>query len=71
MNRHMFLLFFSVIEQGTQVLLILDGKEREVLLDETEKEGYVEFVEEWLVQFWVVTFEYVEDDKDALLIELK
>ena len=68
---HVLLLLLAVVQQRTQVLLILDGEQREVLLDEAEQEGHVELVQEGFVQFWVIAFEDVQDDKDALLVELE
>lgn len=55
-NRHMLLLLVAIVKQGPQIFLILDVEQREVLLNQTQEERYVEFVEEGFVEFWVIAF---------------
>lgn len=70
-DGHVFLLFIAVVEQGPQIFLVLDVEQREVLLNQTQQEGHVKLVEKGFVELWVIAFQDVEDDKDALLIQLE
>lgn len=67
----MLFLFGLIVEVALEIILVLDAQLEKVLLDNVEQEFDIEFEKEGLVQRKGITFEYVQNNKYALLIKFE